>query len=197
MPRETSPAEAELKQTASQTVGPFFHPGLIRETRNVLAGEGVKGERITIVGRVQDGDGAGVPDAMVEIWQADAAGEFHEQVEGFRERAEGFCSFGRAATGSGGEFRFETVKPGAVPTASGETQAPHVNVHVFARGLLIHAFTRLYFEDESANSSDPVLSSVPEERRSTLLARRTGDQPATYRFDIHLQGEGETVFFDP
>jgi protocatechuate 3,4-dioxygenase alpha subunit len=184
--------------TPSQTVGPFFHGGLIREGENVLVRAETRGPRVRIEGHVYDGDGAPVTDAVVEIWQANAAGRYRHPLD---QRAipldPAFVGFGRAATDAAGGFWFETVKPGAVPYTGGVDQAPHVNVLVLARGLLDQLFTRLYFDDETANEADPVLRLVPPERRVTLLARRrTAQGPALYRFDIVLQGERETVFFD-
>lgn len=173
--------------TPSQTVGPYFHIGLDWPDAHRLAGDSTPGTPIVLQGRLLDGDGAAVPDAMIEIWQADASGRYgSDAVSGFR-------GAGRAAVDANGRFAFETVKPGAVSDAHG-TQAPHVNVAVFARGLLVHLYTRIYFADESAaNAADPVLTCVPAARRETLLARREGD---AWVLDIHLQGTHETVFFD-
>jgi protocatechuate 3,4-dioxygenase, alpha subunit len=188
-----------LKQTASQTVGPFFHDGLIFEGDNVLTKERATGKRIYIEGRVLDGDGQPVPDAMVEIWQADAGGVFNHPADPRKAQADPFFrGFGRSATDKEGKFWFKTVKPGPVPWNDQQNQAPHLNVRLFARGMLIHALTRLYFSDESANQTDPVLNSVDPERRQTLIATRedSEDLPC-YCFDIHLQGERETVFFNP
>jgi protocatechuate 3,4-dioxygenase alpha subunit len=187
-----------LGLTPSQTVGPFFEIGLLRDPPNVIAKPGVQGERIRIEGRVLDGEGAPVPDAMVEIWQANADGRYRHPADGQDLRVgEDFTGFGRSGTDEDGGFWFETVKPGAVPSPSRGSQAPHLNVCVFARGLLDHLVTRLYFEDE-VNDGDEVLRSVPEQRRSTLMAKRMSRADETlYRFDVILQGEGETVFFDP
>lgn len=188
-----------LKQTASQTVGPFFHYGLITGGENVLAQERASGQRIYLQGRVLDGDGAPVPDALVEIWQADAQGIFNHPVDPQHRKADPFFrGFGRSATAADGQFWFKTVKPGPVLWDDQQNQAPHVNVRVFARGMLIHAVTRLYFSDESANQTDPVLNSVDPTRRQTLIASRedSEDLPC-YCFDIYLQGEHETVFFNP
>jgi protocatechuate 3,4-dioxygenase alpha subunit len=188
-----------LKQTASQTVGPFFHYGLIAGGENILTQERTSGERIYFQGRVLDGDGAPVSDALVEIWQADAQGIFNHPVDPQHQKADKFFrGFGRSATTADGQFWFKTVKPGSVPWDDQQNQAPHVNVRVFARGMLIHAVTRLYFSDESANQTDPVLNSVDPARRQTLIASRedSEDLPC-YCFDIHLQGEHETVFFNP
>ena len=187
-------------QTPSQTVGPFFAYGLTPEQygypfTSIASGEmagGAAGERIRIVGQVIDGEGAPVSDAMVELWQADAQGRYADAREPGSNTA--FSGFGRQGTGTDPEqrFVFDTVKPGPVDAE----QAPHISVIVFMRGLLTHAYTRIYFSDEDqANARDPVLNAVPAERRHTLIARRQGDG-TTYRFDIRMQGENETVFFD-
>jgi protocatechuate 3,4-dioxygenase alpha subunit len=184
---------AEL--TPSQTIGPFFayaltpraygRPELASE---IVAGDGVAGERIRIEGAVYDGDGVPVGDAMLETWQADVEGRF--QAAGNA----GFTGFGRAETTAEGAFFIETIRPGAVPGPDGAPQAPHIDVSVFARGLLIRLATRIYFDDEPGNAADPVLALVPAERRGTLIAKRGAD--GVFRLDIRLQGEGETVFFD-
>lgn len=190
-------------QTPSQTVGPYFAYGLTAEQYRYdftqvfdgqLAGPGAAGEHIRLEGRVLDGDGLAIPDAMVEISQADASGHYPQTVA--QTQAAGFRAFGRMGTGTDAQnrFVFETVKPGA--ESAGE--APHINVIVLMRGMLVHAFTRVYFSDETAaNASDAVLNSVPAERRPTLIAQRS-EQGAgvTYRFDIRMQGPQETVFFD-
>ncbi len=188
-----------FKQTASQTVGPFFHPALVRSGENVLVDEQTSGQRILIVGRVFDGEGKPVNDALLEIWQADAQGFFNHPADPHCVQADRhFRGFGRAGTVNEDRFEFKTVKPGRVPGRDGQLQAPHIDIRIFSRGLLIHAYTRLYFSDESANEADAVLNSVEPERRETLTAVRveSNDLP-TYRFDIHLQGENETVFFEP
>lgn len=184
-------------QTPSQTVGPFFAFGLSPEQYGYpfasiatghMADEAASGERIRITGQVLDGEGATVGDALIEIWQADAQGRYARPDTGF-------SGFGRQGTGTDPEnrFVFDTVKPGPVDAE----QAPHISVIVFMRGLLTHAYTRMYFSDEAqANARDPVLNSVPQERRSTLIAERQEHGGALYRFDIRMQGEGETVFFD-
>jgi protocatechuate 3,4-dioxygenase alpha subunit len=192
------------RQTPSQTVGPYFAYALTPEQygyefKSIAGGsliEGdVPGQRIRIEGRVLDGQGEVVPDAMIEIWQADGQGRYAHPADP-RGSNSAFRGFGRVGTGTDPEARFifDTVKPGSV---DGE-QAPHINVVVFMRGLLVHAFTRLYFSDEAAaNARDPVLASVPAERRHTLIAVRDENAAsATYRFDIHMQGPDETVFFD-
>jgi protocatechuate 3,4-dioxygenase alpha subunit len=188
-----------LSQSPSQTVGPFFHNGMIRGGDNVLVTQQTIGQRIQIVGAVFDGDGQPVPDALVEIWQADANGYFNHPADAHQAQADKhFRGFGRADTQDECRFCFKTVRPGPVPGPDGQAQAPHVTVRVFARGMLIHAHTRLYFPDESANAVDAVLNSIESARRSTLVAARegTGDPPV-YRFDIYLQGERETAFFEP
>ncbi len=175
-------------RTPSQTVGPFFAIGLPWPAGPHVVAEGATGA-LWIRGRVLDGAGEPVPDAMVETWQADADGRFPDAP------ATGpFRGFGRASTDPAGEWGILTVKPGRLAGPNGVVQAPHVDVSVFARGLLKRAATRIYFEDEeAANASDPVLDAVDPSRRETLLARRSEDG---YRFDIRLQGDGETVFFD-
>jgi len=193
-----------LKQTPSQTVGPFFAYGLTPEQygypfSGIAGGDLVTseadGERIRIEGRVLDGAGEPINDAMIEIWQADGQGRYAHPLDP-RGSNTGFKGFGRVGTGTDPQCRFifNTVKPGSVDGR----QAPHINVTVFARGLLIHATTRIYFSDEAeANARDPVLAQVPLERRSTLIAQRQSSQTGIlYRFDIHMQGDAETVFFD-
>ncbi len=186
--------------TGSQTVGPFFAPALLREDarRNVLTHPEIAGERIRIEGRVLDGDGVPVPDAMVEIWQANAHGRYnHPADQGPAPLNPSFLGFGRSGTEEDGSYWFQTVKPGLVPFDGEQLQAPHICVTVFARGLLNHLVTRLYFEDEPTNAGDPVLQCVPDHRRVTLLARReSGSSTVVYRFDIILQGTGETAFFN-
>lgn len=188
--------------TSSQTVGPFFAPALLREDarRHVLTTPETAGERIRIEGCVLDGDGVPVPDAMVEIWQANAHGRYNHPADtGPATLDETFLGFGRSGTAEDGSYWFETIKPGAVPFDGKrqELQAPHIGITVFARGLLNHLVTRLYFDDEAANEKDAILQRVPEERRGTLLARReSGGTMVVYRFDIVLQGAGETAFFN-
>jgi protocatechuate 3,4-dioxygenase alpha subunit len=184
--------------TSSQTVGPFFKFALNHESWNDLTANGPPGERIRIVGRVLDGDGAGVPDAMLEIWQADASGSYAP--------SSAFRGFGRANTDGDGRFEFVTVRPGAVAgPGPGSTQAPHIALTVFARGLLHHLITRVYFGDRpDDNARDPVLTSIEDPTaRATLIAPRepsSGEavpgEPPVFRFDVILQGERETAFFD-
>jgi protocatechuate 3,4-dioxygenase, alpha subunit len=184
--------------TPSQTIGPFFRPSLIWPELTTLVNDKTRGERIIIEGRILDGDGAPVDDAMVEIWQANAEGRY-DHPEDTQEKLldPNFHGFGRAATDEGGRFRFEAIKPGPVPGNGGTLQAPHINVTIFSRGLLKHVFTRLYFADEPLNANDPVLNAVPRDRRSTLFARaEDAARERVYRFDIILQGNNETVFLD-
>ena len=184
----------QLLQTPSQTAGPFFGYGLAAEqyhykhtqiaSGNLIVDEAVDGEKIMIKGRVFDGEGKPITDALVEIWQADASGKYNSSFKGF----------GRAGTGAneGAGFLFETIKPGSVNGA-----APHINVIVFMRGLLVHAYTRIYFSDEAVNENDEVLNSIDAQRRNTLIAQKTEAAGQTiYHFDIHMQGDNETVFFD-
>jgi protocatechuate 3,4-dioxygenase alpha subunit len=180
----------KLIPSASQTVGPFFNFALTTNAGlGILARAGVAGERIRLEFRVTDGDGAPAQgDCMIELWQADSAGRYAPTTE--------FDGFGRLETDQSGCCVFETVKPGRVAGLDGGLQAPHINVLVFARGLLKHLHTRVYFADEPANAEDAVLALVPEERRATLLARPGEGEPQTWRFHIRLQGDGETVFFD-
>jgi protocatechuate 3,4-dioxygenase alpha subunit len=174
-----------LVPTASQTVGPFVHIGMAKLYRDCLAPPGTEGERVTIEGRVLDGDGRPVTDAVIEIWQADPHGRYAGTE---------FHGSGRVATDGKGVFRFTTVKPGRVPGPDGSLQAPHLLVAVFARGLLKHVLTRMYFPDEPGNAADPVLAIVPADRRPTLVARTRG--AGVLAWDIVLQGRDETIFFD-
>jgi len=190
----------KLPLTSSQTVDPFFGPALLCEDaiRNVLTQPETSGERIRIEGRVLDGDGMPVPDAMVEIWQANAHGRYnHSADQGHALLEPSFLGFGRSGTEEDGCYWFETIKPGRVPFYHEQFQAPHICVTIFSRGLLNHLVTRLYFEDEQTNAEDPILLRVPDERRSTLLARRGNREGmVVYRFDIVMQGAGETAFFN-
>lgn len=195
-----------LHESASQTAGPYVHIGLApgaagfdiyrRELGWDIAGPDAPGERIRVEGLVIDGTGAPVKDALIEVWQADAAGIHaspadprHAQV------APGFRGWGRVITDfDTGLWSFQTVKPGRVTGRNGRIMAPHVSLWIVARGINIGLHTRMYFDDED-NSADPVLNLVEQvDRRPTLIARRTA--PGAYRFDIRLQGDGETVFLD-
>lgn len=174
--------------TPSQTVGPYFRIGLDWPDASALVDAERTPGAITLFGRVLDGDGAPVPDGLIEIWQADAAGHYQAQASA------SFRGLGRAALDADGSYRFVTVKPGRVPAPDGRLQAPHINLTLFARGLLVHLRTRVYFADETAaNAEDPVLALVAPRRRGTLLATPDRRQ---YCLDIHLQGAQETVFFD-
>ena len=183
--------------TPSQTVGPYFSMRLTGDDENVLA---ISGDRIEIAGRVIDGDGKPIEDALLEIWQADISGRYrHPDDTRDLPIAEGFTGFGRASSDfSTGEYRFVTVKPGPVPDAEGEDQAPHISLIVQGRGMLNPVFTRIYFSDETEkNNTDLVLRSVPADRRGTLIALLDeGTDPPVYRHDIKFQGDDETVFFD-
>ncbi|HEX9809686.1 MAG TPA: protocatechuate 3,4-dioxygenase subunit alpha [Alphaproteobacteria bacterium] len=194
-------------QTPSQTIGPYFAYVLTPEpygrrgiADNRLTTPATLGPRIRIVGRLRDGMDQPVEDALIEIWQANAAGRYRHPAD---DRDDvpvdpAFTGFGRCRTGGDGGFEFQTVKPGRVPGRGNRLQAPHIGVIVQARGLQVPAFSRIYFSDEApANGEDLVLSSVEEERRGTLIARREeAEGGPVYRFDIYLQGERETVFFD-
>ena len=219
-PRLDNQSAELFGQTPWQTVGPFFHYGLPWKGGADLVGQSdlgarpelfpedhyvlnlsspkgeVAGDRIEITGQVRDGAGAPVPDAMVEIWQANAAGRYASLDDHRPELAldEGFIGFGRASSAQDGLFRFLTIKPGRVPGPGNTFQAPHIAIGVLGRGLLKRLVTRLYFEDEPSNAEDPVLELVPADRRATLMARKTA--PGVYRLDIALQGEDETVFFE-
>jgi protocatechuate 3,4-dioxygenase, alpha subunit len=191
--------------TPSQTVGPFFAYGLTSNGKydwndaftNSLITPDASGERIRVEGRVFDGDGQLVPDAMLEIWQADAQGRFADPQDTRALPNAAFKGFGRCGTNAGGEYAFDTIMPGAVPGPDGKLQAPHILMAIFARGMLLQLYTRIYFEGDGANAADAVLALVPADRRSTLLAKREQSaNSVVYRFDIRLQGDNETVFFE-
>jgi protocatechuate 3,4-dioxygenase alpha subunit len=184
-----------LLTTSSQTVGPYLKIGFAALTVDVLAADKVSGERVTIQGRLLDGDGKPVNDGVVEIWQANAHGKYASPEDAQNKPMEpGFRGFGRIMTGDDGAFRFTTVKPGRVPGPGSALQAPHLVVVVFMRGILKHLLTRIYFPEEPANAEDPVLKLVPADRRLTLVARPSG--PGVLKWNIVLQGYDETVFFD-
>jgi protocatechuate 3,4-dioxygenase alpha subunit len=185
----------KLLPTASQTVGPYLHIGLSWLTIDHVAGETCPGEHVTLQGRVVDGDGVPVPDALVEIWQANADGKYaHPEDRQPAAATPGFRGFGRVPTDAEGRFRFHTIKPGPVADWQGGQQAPHLLVSVFMRGLLKRLVTRVYFPHDPRNADDRVLMQVPAERRETLVARAT--QSGELQWDIVLQGDAETVFFD-
>jgi protocatechuate 3,4-dioxygenase, alpha subunit len=179
--------------TPSQTIGPFLAIGLPWPDGPEVADPAAPGA-ITITGRVLDGAGEPVPDALVETWQAGPDGRFDHPDDPRGPRATGFRGFGRSATDAAGTYRIVTLRPGPLPAPGGGVEAPHLDVTVFARGLLDRVVTRIYFADEpEANAADPVLAGIGDQRaRATLLARPDGDG---YRFDIHLQGSDETAFF--
>jgi protocatechuate 3,4-dioxygenase alpha subunit len=219
-PRSDNQDPALFGQTPSQTVGPFFHyglpwkggadlvghsdwgarPDLFPEEHYVLSlssPTGVpEGEAVEIAGTVYDADGVPVPDAMIEIWGANAAGRYRSQDDDREDIPVDphFVGFGRATTSADGVYRFRTIRPGRVPGPGNSLQAPHLAISVFGRGLIKRLVTRLYFADGEGNQTDPVLALVPEERRRTLIAERRSDR--TWWLDFHLAGDRETVFFD-
>ena len=191
-----------LYTTTSQTVGPYLHIGLAPRNRADIAFDDSldQADRIVVEGLVVDGDGTPLADGLIEVWQADANGIYahaHDARSGHDEAVRSASGFGRLPTEDAGRFRFTTVKPGRVPAPDGSLQAPHLVVAYFARGLLKHLSTRLYFDDEAAaNADDFVLARVPEARRATLVAQKAAER--TYRWTLVLQGDAqrETVFFD-
>lgn len=186
-----------LQATTSQTVGPYFKIGLHWLNRDNLVGEGVSGERVTIQGRVFDGDGVPVPDAILEIWQANAHGKYdHPEDTQDKPLEPGFKGYGRVPVSAEGLFRFATIKPGPVPGPDGNEQAPHLVVSVFMRGLERRLVTRIYFPDDARNAADFILKLVDLARRSTLIAKKTAGGPGTLEWNVVLQGPDETVFFD-
>lgn len=185
----------KLIASGSQTVGPYLHIGMTWLNNDRIARAGVKGERVTIQGRLVDGAGVGVSDGLLEIWQANAAGKYaHPDDKQKKALDRGFRGFGRIPTDAKGRFRFATIKPGRAPGADGRLQAPHLNVTIFMRGLLKQLSTRIYFPGEDANAHDAVLRLVPAARRATLVARRRAR--GMLEWNVVLQGKDETVFFD-
>lgn len=192
-----------LRETASQTAGPYVHIGLALEIAGFksrddeiwedIAKQGAEGEHIELVGAVYDGNGELVRDALVELWQADSSGSYNKEFDNKKP----FCGFGRSACATDGDYHFQTIKPGKVDF-DGKEMAPHVNIAVFARGINIHLQTRAYFADEqSANAECPILNRVEPARQHTLVAvKEEAEGKPRYRFDIYLQGANETVFFD-
>ena len=184
-----------MHTTSSQTIGPYLHIGMTWLVDENMAGEGVMGDRVTVAGRMIDADGTPVNDAMIEIWQANAHGKYaHPEDTRDLPIERGFTGFGRVYTDVDGRFRFSTIKPGRVPGPDGELQAPHLNVTIFMRGLLKHLITRMYFPGDDV-TTDAVMQRVPPTRRASLVARAGGGAGAL-EWNIVLQGEGETVFFD-
>jgi protocatechuate 3,4-dioxygenase alpha subunit len=206
--------EADKGITPSQTVGPFFAYGLTPKGRahwdpngtyswketvgDNLVTPDAEGTKIRLEGQIVDGDGAPISDAMIEIWQADAQGRYASPRDPRRPSNAKFKGFGRSATDKNGMFGFDTIKPGAVPGTNGKTQAPHIVFCIYSRGMLRQVYTRCYFADEVANASDQILNLVPADRRQTLIAKKGQEQGQgnAYRFDIRVQGDNETVFFE-
>jgi protocatechuate 3,4-dioxygenase alpha subunit len=178
--------------SGSQTVGPFFRIGLEHLCKTDGSAPLADADIVTVRGRVIDGGGNGVSDALLEIWHASPDGRYAADGPDERGRA---TSFTRAATGHKGEFEFSICRPGAIACNAGPAQAPHLAVLVFMRGLLRHLMTRMYFPDEPANESDPLLKLVPAERRATLIARAIAGEHGCVEWNVALQGDGETVFF--
>ena len=186
-----------LLTTSSQTVGPYVKIGFEWLKIDNLAPEEVSGERISIHGRVIDGDGVAVNDAIVELWQANGHGKYASPEDVQTKPAEpGFRGFGRVHTDRDGAFRFTTIKPGRVPGPDTTLQAPHIAVTVFMRGMLKHLWTQIYFPDEAANADDPVLKLVSPERRGTLIAKPSAMGKNVLEWNVVVQGQNETVFFD-
>ena len=183
--------------TTSQTVGPFFSIGMCRSIRESLAAIDVSGERVNIEGHVLDGDGKPVPDAILEIWQANSYGKYaHPEDDQDKPLEPNFTGYGRIPTNDEGKFRFSTIKPGRVPDPQGELQAPHLVVSVFARGLLRRLVTRIYFPGDPANDTDFALKLVEPSRRRTLIAKKRADGIGGLEWNVILQGAQETVFYD-
>ena len=190
------------QETPSQTAGPYVHIGLMPSYASISdiyenqlgespIADGAKGEVIEIVGSIYDGTGWAMRDALFESWQADASGKFAGQ-DGADPSVSGYCRF--AADGETGEYTLKTVKPGSIAGRGGQVHAPHISLWIVARGINIGLQTRIYFEDED-NSTDPLLNRIEQRQRvDTLIAKKTAD--GKYRFDVRLQGEGETVFLD-
>jgi len=191
--------------TPSQTVGPYFAYGLTSNGKydwndafsNNLVTPDTSGVRVRVEGRVFDGDGKPVPDCMLEIWQADAQGRFADPQDKRAQPNSSFRGFGRCGTDGDGGYAFDTIKPGQVADPDRKPQAPHLLLAIFARGMLLQNYSRIYFGGEPANATDPVLALVPMDRRATLIAQQANcNGNAVYRLDIHLQGDNEMVFFD-
>jgi protocatechuate 3,4-dioxygenase alpha subunit len=183
--------------TTWQTIGPFFSIGLQRGYVTEVAGPGVAGERIAIEGRVFDGDGLPIPDAVLEIWQANSYGKYaHPEDPQDKPLDEGFLGYARIPTGEDGRFAFRTIKPGSVCVPGEKPQAPHILVGLMMRGLLRRVVTRMYFPNEPLNDTDEIFLRVEAARRETLILIPDQTKPSVYRWDIHMQGEAETVFFE-
>ena len=183
--------------TTSQTVGPYFRIGMEWLFVDNLAEAAVPGERVEIAGRVLDGDGQGVPDAMLELWQANSEGKYaHPEDQQDKTMNPRFQGYGRVPTAEDGSFRFTTIKPGRVPGPDGKLQAPHIVVSVFMRGLLRRLVTRIYFPDDPANPEDFALNLVQASRRGTLIAQKLAERDGLLEWNVLLQGPNETVFFE-
>ena len=190
---EVTDVPASAGPTPWQTVGPFFHDALPYDTGSQVVGADRPGA-VTLRGHVYDGGGDPIPDALVEVWQADESGRFATDPGIFEApAADGFRGFGRCATDTDGRYAFTTVRPAGVPTAEGAPQAPHLAMSVFARGMLRRVVTRVYFDGVAENAADPLLTSLDAPRAATLVAVPEDDG---YRFDVRLQGADETVFLD-
>ncbi len=186
-----------LQATTSQTVGPFFTIGLRWLNRDSLVAEGIAGERVTIHGRVLDGDGIPVPDAVLEVWQANSHGKYaHPEDTQDKPLERGFTGFGRVPVEKDGAFRFVTIKPGPVPGPNGKDQAPHLVISVFMRGLLKRLTSRMYFPNDARNASDLILNMVDPARRLTLIAKSVSGGAGQLEWNVVMQGTHETVFFD-
>ncbi len=184
-----------LFTTPSQTVGPYLRIGFLPLVTDAIAAAGVPGERVSIRGRMSDGDGKPINDGVLEVWQADAEGRYAHPEDGQKTPPAGaFRGFGRILSDGKGVFQFTTIKPGPVAGPDGSQQAPHLMVTIFMRGMLKHLITRMYFPDDPLNNTDPVLLSVPADRRGTLVASPSGK--SALEWNIVSQGPGETVFFD-
>ena len=187
----------DVRARTWQTVGPFFSIGMKPRYVTDIAGPNAAGQRVVIAGRVFDGDQAAIPDAVLEIWQANAYGKYAHAEDTQAKRLDpGFLGHGRIPTDNDGCFEFTTIKPGSVSAPDGRPQAPHLLVGVMMRGLLRRLTTRIYFPDETLNERDEILQLVEPARRKTLLLTADADHAGHFRWDIHMQGEAETVFFD-
>jgi protocatechuate 3,4-dioxygenase, alpha subunit len=186
-----------LQTTTWQTVGPFFRIGLERLFQTDIAGEGARGQRISILGRMTDAFGVPIPDAVVEVWQSNSAGKYaHPDDHQDKPLEPGFRGFGRIPTDDEGCFRFSTIVPGAVPGPRETLQAPHLVICILMRGLLRSLVTRAYFPDEPLNETDPILALIEPDRRGTLIMHRSPEQQELLTWEIRMQGEHETVFLE-
>ena len=190
--------EKDYVPSGSQTVGPFFRIGLTPDgSLGKMAAEKAQGQHIRLRVIVLDSDGVGIPDAMIELWQADANGKYNHAADTQPKTFDPeFTGFGRLESDQNGEMVFETVLPGRVPGPDGNLQAPHINVHVFSRGILLHSSTRIYFAGDPANEEDAVLRLVPAARKETLMAHPDATRPGTWTITLRMYGKDETVFFD-